>query len=157
MENRPALVSQLKEKLPPILDDLPVLMAYLYGSAASGHTTPFSDVDIALYLSEPLPPRQRLELELGVEMALEDALGLSNADVRAINDAPLAIRGTVVQEGVRLYCRDEEQRVDFESLTLKLYLDFEPTAKMFRELFIKRLGKEGLGHGQPQKAHRYPG
>jgi hypothetical protein len=96
-------------------------------------------------------------LELGVEMALEDALGLSNADVRAINDAPLAIRGTVVQEGVRLYCRDEEQRVDFESLTLKLYLDFEPTAKMFRELFIKRLGKEGLGHGQPQKAHRYPG
>jgi predicted nucleotidyltransferase len=65
MENGPALVSQLKEKLPPILDDLPVLMAYLYGSAASGHTTPFSDVDIALYLSEPLPPRQRLELELG--------------------------------------------------------------------------------------------
>jgi predicted nucleotidyltransferase len=148
MENGAALVSQLKENLPPILDDLPVLMAYLYGSAVSSHTTPFSDVDIALYLSEPLPPRQCLELELGVEIALEDALGLSNADGRVINDAPLQMRGTVVQEGIRLYCRDEERRVDFESLTLKLHLDFEPVAKMFRELFVKRLREEGLGRGK---------
>jgi predicted nucleotidyltransferase len=157
MENRPNLVKQLKEKLPPILDELPVLMAYLYGSAASGRTTPFSDVDIALYLSRPLPPRERLQLELGVEIALEDALGLSNADVRAINDAPLTMRGTVVQDGVLLYCRDEERRVDFESLTLKLYLDFEPAAKMFRERFFQRVREEGLGRGQSQKTSRHPG
>jgi predicted nucleotidyltransferase len=157
MESRTTLVTQLREQLPPILEGLPVLMAYLYGSAASGRTTPFSDVDIALYLAEPLPPRARLQLELGVEIALEDALGLSNADVRIINDAPLPVRGTVVQEGILLYCRDDERRVDFESLTLKLYLDFEPVAAMFRELFFKRLREEGLGHGKSQKARRHPG
>lgn len=157
MNNRTTWVSQLREKLPSILEDLPVLVAYLYGSAASGRTTPFSDVDIALYLSESLSPRNRLQLELGVEIALEDVLGLTNADVRVINDAPLTVRGAIVQEGVLLYCRDEERRVDLESLTLKLYLDFEPTATMFQELFFKRLREEGLGRGKPQKARRYSG
>jgi predicted nucleotidyltransferase len=153
----PTLISQLKEELTPILDGLPVSMAYLYGSAASGQTTPFSDVDIALYLTEPLPPRERLGLELGVEIALEDALGIANADVRVINDAPLMVRGTVVQEGALLYCSDDEGRVDFESLTLKLYLDFEPAAEMFREIFFKRLREEGLGRGKSKKARRHPG
>ena len=157
MDTGAILVSQLKETLPSILAGWPVSIAYLYGSTASGRTTPFSNVDIALYLSEPVPPRQRLQLELGVEIELEDALALSNADVRVINDAPLAVRGTVVQEGVLLYSRDEEQRVDFESLTLKLYLDFEPTAEMFRRLFFKRLREEGLGRGKSKKARRHPG
>jgi predicted nucleotidyltransferase len=157
MNNRTTWVNQLREKLPSILEDLPVLVAYLYGSAASGRTTPFSDVDIALYLSESLSPRNRLQLELRVEIALEDALGLTNADVRVINDAPLTVRGTIVQEGILLYCRDEERRVDLESLTLKLYLDFEPTATMFQELFFKRLREEGLGRGKSHKARRYSG
>ena len=143
-----ALISQLDASLSSILDGQPVLLAYLYGSVAVGQTTPFSDVDIALVLSEPLSPRERLDLELGVEIALEDMLGLPNADVRVINDAPLQVRGTVVQEGILLYCRDEEQRVDFESYTLKLYLDFEPVAEMFRKLFIERVCTEGLGHGK---------
>lgn len=142
------LLEQLGKKLPAILDKRPVLLAYLYGSTASGLALPFSDLDIALYLAEPLSPRERLNLELAVEMALEDALGLGNADVRAINDAPLSVRGAVVQEGILLYCRDEEQRVDFESLTLKLYLDFEPVARMFRELFFERLRERGLNYGQ---------
>jgi predicted nucleotidyltransferase len=91
MKDPATLISQLEEKLPTILDGLPVLIAYLYGSAASGRTTPFSDVDITLCLSDPLPPRERLRLELGVEIALEDTLGLPNADVRVINDAPLVV------------------------------------------------------------------
>jgi len=142
MEQRAILVNRLREALPSILDGQPVLIAYLYGSTASGYTTPFSDVDIALYLSEPLPPRERLNLELDVEIALEDAISLSNADVRVINDAPLSVRGTVVKEGVLLYCRDEERRVDFESLTLKLDFDFQPASKMFQAIFIRRLRKE---------------
>jgi len=148
MEHKLTLVDQLKTALQPILDERPVLMAYLYGSMAAGRTTPFSDVDIALYLSESLSPRRRLELELGVEMALEDRLGLSNADVRVINDAPLQVRGTVVQEGVLLYCRDEERRVDFETFNRKLYLDFKPTAEEFRQLFFERMREKGLGYGQ---------
>jgi hypothetical protein len=142
------LIDQLEMSLRPFLDERPVLLAYLYGSTAIGQTTPFSDVDIALLLSEPLPPRERLDLELSVEIALEDTLGLPNADARVINDAPLQIRGAVVQEGVLLYCRDEAQRVDFESYTRKLYLDFKPVAEMFRQLFVERVLKEGLGYGK---------
>lgn len=157
MASKKTLLEQLRKSLPSILERWPVLMAYLYGSAAIGQTTPFSDVDIALYLAKPLRPRERLQLELGLEIALEDALGLSKADVRVINDAPLSVRGMVVQEGVLLYCRDEEERVDFESLTLKLYLDFEPAAAMFRQLFFERVREGKVGYGQSKKASRHSG
>lgn len=79
------LIPRLQQVLPAILDERPVLLAYLYGSVSSGLAMPFSDVDIALYLSEPLEPRHRLQLELDVEIALEDRLRLPNADVRVIN------------------------------------------------------------------------
>lgn len=157
MASNKTLLKQLRESLPSILEKWPVLMAYLYGSAAIGQTTPFSDVDVALYLAKPLPARERLQLELGLEIALEDTLGLPNADVRVINDAPLSVRGTVVREGVLLYCRDEEQRVDFESLTLKLYFDFEPAAEKFRQLLFKRVREGKVGYGQSKKASRHSG
>lgn len=145
------LIPRLQQVLPAILDERPVLLAYLYGSVSSGLAMPFSDVDIALYLSESLEPRQRLHLELDVEIALEDRLGLPNADVRVINDAPLMVRGTVVQEGRLLYSRDEESRIEFEMWTRKLYLDYKPTADMFRRLFFERLREQGFSYGRSKK------
>ena len=52
------IIQALKVHLPDILQGRPVLLAYAYGSVAADTMTPFSDVDIALVLSdESLPPR----------------------------------------------------------------------------------------------------
>jgi predicted nucleotidyltransferase len=141
------ILEQLKKVLPSVLAEYPVDVAYVFGSVARGTVTPFSDVDIALIFSETLPPYERLKMELEIEAAIEDASGLRGMDVRAINEAPLLVRGEVVQEGVRLYERDHARRVAFEVETRKRYFDFAPVARRLQTAFLDKIRREGLLHG----------
>jgi len=141
------IVESLREALPRALAEYPVDVAYVFGSVARGTITPFSDVDVALTLCESLPPFERLNLELEIEAAIEDASGLTGLDVRIINEAPLLVRGRIVQEGVRLYERDHAQRVAFEVYTRKRYFDFEPVARRLQAAFLDKIHRDGLLHG----------
>jgi hypothetical protein len=123
-----------------------VSLAYLFGSAASGHMTPLSDVDIALIADPPLSPRDKLRLELAVADALAQHCGLVDADVRVINEAPVMLRGQVVTEGHLLFARDEVTRVEFETRTRSEYFDFSPIAEQLREVFFADVLQRGL-HG----------
>jgi hypothetical protein len=117
---------------------------------------PSSDVDIALLLTEMPAPYPRLQLELSIQFALEDACHLTNLDVRSINHAPIMVQGPIVQEGVLLYERDREQRIAFEVLTRKKYFDFRPVAEKLQKAFLDRLQREGFRRGKPKYHHRYP-
>lgn len=93
------VLARMKEVIPSILAQHPVDAAYAFGSAARGTMTPFSDVDIALLLTSPVPPYERLKLELAIQGEIETASGLFPVDVRAINSAPLMVKGRIVQQG----------------------------------------------------------
>ena len=54
------MLAQLRETLPSVLAEYPVDAAYVYGSVARGTVTPLSDAAIALVLSEPFSPYDRL-------------------------------------------------------------------------------------------------
>jgi len=135
------IIEQLRECLPEILQDYPVMVAYLYGSFAVGATTPFSDVDIALVLSPDLllSPYEQFILELDIEVKLETACGLSNADVRTINQAPIAFQGRVLTESILLYSRDEDFRVEYEAQTRQRYFDFLPVLKRLQNAYFDAL------------------
>jgi len=143
-------LAMLRQVLPVVLADYPVEAAYAYGSVARGTMTPFSDVDIALLLKAPLPSYDRLMLELAVQGAIEAAMGSTKSppvDVRAINEAPLTVRGRIIQEGILLYERERRRRVAFEVETRKRYFDFAPALRRLRDAFLRRVHKEGLLHG----------
>ena len=146
--------TRLGKVLPSVLARYPVDAAYVYGSVARGTVTPFSDVDVALLLTTPLPPYERLKLELTIQGEIEAASGLSPVDVRAINQAPLLVRGRIVQEGVLLYERDRVRRVAFEVATRKRYFDFAPAARRLRDAFLQHIRREGLLHGQLGRRRR---
>jgi predicted nucleotidyltransferase len=150
------IVAQLKDKAAEVLAQYPVAVAYLHGSVARGRPLPSSDVDIALLLTEMPAPYPRLQLELSIQFALEDACHLTNLDVRSINHAPIMVQGPIVQEGVLLYERDREQRIAFEVLTRKKYFDFRPVAEKLQKAFLDRLQREGFRRGKPKYHHRYP-
>jgi predicted nucleotidyltransferase len=130
------IVSQLRQDLPALLADRSVELAYLFGSAARGQTTPLSDVDIALVTERPLPPLARLDLELDVETELSNA-GIPQADVRVINKAPPAVRGLVVTEGVLLYCRDSRMRMAFETQARSQYFDLQPVLRAQWQTYVR--------------------
>jgi predicted nucleotidyltransferase len=138
------LVDRLTAGLQAILPAWPVALAHLYGSAATGHATPLSDVDIALVTNEPVDSYRQLKMELRIETPLADQVGVRNADVRIINDALLAIRGQVACNGILLYCADEEARVHFETTIWDEYFDYEPIARQLREAFLTDVRERGL-------------
>lgn len=138
------LVACLRRVLPDLLAAEPVSLAYLYGSAAAGRTTPFSDVDVGLITQGDLEPRELLRMILRLGMALTDACGVSNPDVRILNGAPLVLRGRVVCEGVLLYARDDRERVEFETDTRLRYFDFLPIHQMNRDAFLAAVRERGL-------------
>lgn len=141
------LVAQLRQILPDILYHTPVLLAYLYGSMATGQSLPGSDVDIALVLGRvQSDPKERMQLEFAVEAALEQQ-GVLKPDVRVIDDLPLTFRGQVAIRGIRLYARDEVKRVEFETRTWKEYFDFEPVARMMSQALREHLQTHGLYKG----------
>jgi hypothetical protein len=135
------IIRQLKQHLPIILQNHPVLLAYIYGSVAAGCPTPLSDVDIALVFAPDckLDSYQRFILELEIGAEIEKHCGIRSPDVRSIDNAPLSVQGQVVTEGQLLFSKDENFRVAYEVHTRKRYFDFQPVLTMMRESYFSRL------------------
>jgi len=149
MSDSDALIDILRQHVSQIVQDLPVQLAYLHGSAARGEATSSSDVDIALVCDEETSPGQRLRLMLDVSAELFRQAGIADADVRAINDAPLVFRGRVACEGILLYARDEAQRIEFETRTRDEYFDYLPFHRRLQDAFLKNVRERGLLYGRP--------
>jgi predicted nucleotidyltransferase len=141
---------RLKKTMELILSNRPVSLAYLYGSAAKGQTTPFSDVDIALLTIGSLPPYDMYKLILGVQQSLYEAIGIPNIDVRIINEAPLVFQGRVVTEGILLYARDDRERVAYETGTRLRYFDYLPIHSQIQAAFFADVKEKGL-HGRSRQ------
>jgi len=141
----------LKERAEVVFGPLPVDAAYVYGSVATGPVHPFSDVDVALLLDEEvfrrLSPYERLQLEVTVELRIADLCGIDDADVRIVNDAPIAWRGAVVSSGLCIYSRNENHRIEFETRSRKEYFDFQPVLEMMHQATMARLREELRAHG----------
>jgi hypothetical protein len=85
---------------------------------------------------------------LDISTALSTQAGIAEADVRIINDAPLAFRGRVACDGILLYARDEAQRVEFEARTRDEYFDYLPFHRRLQEAFLRNVREQGLLYGR---------
>jgi hypothetical protein len=119
------IVARLREAAGRELGGSPVLVAYLFGSVATGRARPDSDVDVAVVLEPSEPSERYLELSLELARRLAAASGVGGIEVVVLNDAPLPLRGRAVQQRVTLFSRDEPFRVRFESKVTREFLDFQ--------------------------------
>lgn len=117
-----------------------MLVAYVFGSRAAGGHTATSDADIGVLLDRPLGllGRQRLADRLA------EALGAPEVDLVVLDEAPLELRGRVVQEGRLIFSADDVRRVAFEVRTRSEYLDFLPVLEAHTSRYIHRVAERGL-------------
>jgi predicted nucleotidyltransferase len=93
-----------------------VVAVYVFGSAATGHHGPESDLDIALLGSRPLPARdlydlaRSLEVELGIDVDLVDLMTASTV-----------LKYEVITRGRRVHCVDPGTVIVFEARCLSEY------------------------------------
>ncbi len=110
----PTLIGELRKAAAVHFTGCGVLAAYAYGSRVAGNPRADSDLDVGYY---PLPGSQGLPLPVEMLLAakLTEALGVG-VDLRNLAEAPLELRGAVLEDGVRVFSSNEELRVDLESL-----------------------------------------
>ncbi|MBT9168089.1 MAG: hypothetical protein DDT19_01434 [Syntrophomonadaceae bacterium] len=77
-------------------------------------------------------------------MSLEEASGLSNIDLRILNEAPLAFQGEVLRQGIEIYSSDERKRICFETRTLDAFLDYLPHLEELRRVFLHSVAEKGI-------------
>jgi len=128
------LLARIRAAAASVLPGRGVLAAYVHGSRVSGRPRPESDLDIGYY---PLPGSAglRLEEELRLAARLTEAIGLP-VDLHNLAEAPLDLRGSVLEEGIRIHSANEPLRVDLEVGLLARYHDYK---EEYRRLHAERL------------------
>jgi len=105
-----------------------VVFAYLYGSIARGESHKYSDVDLAVFLKEPLKNYRKL-LYLITLIKLRGV----EIDVRVLNNAPPLFRYNVIKEGIILVDKDTKLREEFVYRTLVEALDIKESIEYYRK------------------------
>jgi predicted nucleotidyltransferase len=95
-----------------------VQLGYVFGSVANGNERESSDIDLAVLLAPAAEPAtfERLAADL-------ETLSGRPVDLVDLGGAPPILAREIVFNGQLLFCRDEEQRIFFESRTIARYLD----------------------------------
>ena len=123
----PDRVSLIKEALSGVFDRYRgrVLFAYVFGSAAVEETTPMSDLDIAVFLSEGTREFYS-DTRLSLYADLCRVLKRNDVDLLVLNTAGnLILLDEIVRKGVLLYDDAVEVREVFEVRVIHEAIDFK--------------------------------
>jgi len=116
-----------------------VVLAYLFGSHASGRAGPLSDVDVAVLLTGRPSARGCFKRRLDIIGGLMSLFHMNDVDVVILNQAPLALRYQVVRSGILVHCADRQAAIRFRVETLNLYFDFKPILDHHRRVFFAKI------------------
>lgn len=133
-------VTDLTAQLRDVLCGAPgVLVAYLFGSRATGRFRPESDVDVAVLLDPSGADPARLAADL------QRAVAPLRLDLVVLGDAPVALAYRALRDGRLLYCRDDGARASFWVRTVDRYLDMAPVRRTLAEGTRRRLREGRFG------------
>ncbi len=151
-------VVRLDDRLPPLvfdyaarvrltaaLDREGVVVAYLFGSQATGKAGPLSDVDVAVLFDRALDERARFDLQLRLQGEAASAVRQDSVDVVALNAASPLLRHRAIRDGRALVDRDPLARVRFEARTILDYLDTAPLREELASGLRHRLDEGRFG------------
>ena len=137
-EHRDALAQYLSS-----LDE--VVVAYLFGSHARGQAWAHSDV--AVLLEGRPDDRHCLDMRLEIIGGLAEVLDTDEVDVLILNQAPPALAYAVLRDGILLFCRDHQARIEHWLRTVNEYLDFRPILKRHERALLEKARKGELLSG----------
>lgn len=131
LEDRSSLIERVKSALSKHED---IIFAYIFGGVAKGRITPLSDIDIAVYLKD-VENIDLWEKKVQILKDLEEELKTEEIDLVVLNEAPISLKGRIMQNKILIIDRDKSFRCSFESLTLKEFFDF---SILEREILYRR-------------------
>ena len=127
------MVEDITQRLPLLRNLLHILeanphinFAYLFGSYAKGRAKGGSDLDIAVWVKEPV---DKIELMTAIGEAVPKEI-----DLVILNDAPPLLRHQVMRYGKLLFCKVKKEHTRFKVWSIKEYEDF----RWLQETYTRR-------------------
>jgi len=103
-----------------------ILEAYLFGSHATGRAGQHSDIDIAVYVDEPLATGGGYGYAADLTTHLMSKLHTNNIDLVVLNHAAPVLYHRVLRDGRRVLARDLQATTTREGYALSRYCDYLP-------------------------------
>lgn len=104
-----------------------IIFAYLYGSFIKDEA--FRDIDVALFMKEPITDIFNIESDLSYELSTITNFSI---EVRIINMAPVALQMAALRANYLLFSKDESIRTDFIQDVGKRYIEYSHLREMAR-------------------------
>ena len=124
-----------------------VVLAYLFGSHARGQAWAHSDVDVAVLLGSHPDDDRCFDMRLEVIGGLMEILSTNEVDVLILNQASPALGYAVLRDGILIFCRDHQARIEFYLHTVNEYLDFKPILKRHERAILEKARRGELLSG----------
>ena len=131
-------LEQYQQTLTKVFKGYGVVLAYLYGSQARGDAGPLSDVDVAVLLGPDTQGDERFHRMLQLIGELASVFRRDDVNVVDLQEASPLLRHRVYRDGQLLYCRDDAERVRFETMALRDYIDTAPLRRIKRKYVLQR-------------------
>jgi predicted nucleotidyltransferase len=118
-----------------------VFLAYAHGSRIHGTPATGSDLDVGYYVDSG--GTLSIQEEMVLEVRLSDLLAVE-VDLRNLREAPLEMRGRVLERGIRIYCSDDVARVNLERDLLSSYHDYKEEYAVMHRMRLDAIAAKGL-------------
>jgi len=117
-----------------------ITLAYLYGSFVKGYARADSDLDLGILLDEKFDADPLYQSRIAVEIETQAHID-RELDVRVLNGMPPRFLRQVI-DGELIFCKQESERVKFETEVIDSYLDFKPFYDQYDRMRRERLLKD---------------
>ncbi len=126
-----------------------VVLAYLYGSQATGAAGALSDVDIAVLFTHGTDPNERFQRVLQLMSDLAQVFGRDDVNVLDLDEGSPLLNNNVRISGRLIYCADERERAVFVLRALQQFEDTEPMRREQNRYLREKITRGLYGHQIP--------
>ena len=124
-----------------------VVVAFLYGSQATGTANALSDVDIAVLFPRGIEADERFRRVLNLMRDLSAVFERDDVNVLDLDEGAPLINNNVRLHGRVIFCADERAHAEFMLRALQQYEDTEPMRRE-QNFYLNEKIKRGL-FGKP--------
>lgn len=139
MTNEYLLISK---KLQRLFRELPIDLAYLYGSRAGPKIDKFSDYDIGVVFDEKLSKEKRLDLQLQLFGDTADVFNVTTdlTDIVDVMTVPVLLQFNIIS-GKLIYCNNMIRKIAVESQIMANYHDHHYFLDFYLRETLKKIRK----------------
>ena len=128
----------MKKKIRTKLKELGILIVYLFGSKATGMTTPLSDIDIGVVVKDSKTLEDTRALYDVLYDIFQELYPAKKVDIVFLQISPLPFQYSAIKETKVLFEEDSRITADYESYVINMNLDFKPVLEYFDKIASMR-------------------